>query len=224
MSILADSFIELTHDDPFSGERIVEEHLSYEDFLRHYQGQHAEWHGGRVILVASTLGHQSILSFLTVFFWLYFQIKPIGQAVAAPFSTRMNDEGDMPRREPDMFILLNENLSRLKDTYLEGPADIAIEIVSEESQARDYEQKRAEYQGAGVREYWIIDPLQKRVLVYHLGPDGQYTPLADDAAGRFCSQVLPQFALDPALLWADSPPSLAEALAALKAMGLSLAQ
>jgi len=43
----------------------------------------------------------------------------------------------------------------LKHTYPDGPADLAIEIVSEESRLRDRGEKFAEYEVGGVKEYWI---------------------------------------------------------------------
>lgn len=74
----------------------------------------------------------------------------------------------LPGREPDLLFLARENLDRLKAPYLEGPADLAVEIVSSESRLRDRGEKLAEYEAGGVREDWILDPGQQRV-----GPGGR---------------------------------------------------
>ena len=49
-----------------------------------------------------------------------------------------------------------------------GAPDWTIEIVSPSSRQMDYYKKLALYQGAGVREYWIIDPAREVVIVYDL--------------------------------------------------------
>jgi hypothetical protein len=45
--------------------------------------------------------------------------------------------GHQPLRLPDLQFLANENLSRLRNSYIEGPADLVIEIISLESRDRD---------------------------------------------------------------------------------------
>ena len=76
-------------------------------------------------------------------------------------------------------------------------ADIALEVVSEGSEAshRDYVDKRADYAVAGVREYWVIDPLDRSVT--RMSRDGETLVIRDDAvsAGRIVSDILPDFAV-----------------------------
>jgi len=56
------------------------------------------------------------------------------------------------RRSPDIIFIAKQHLSNLRETYLEGPPDLIVEIVSWESQSRDRRDKYLEYQAAGVRE------------------------------------------------------------------------
>lgn len=51
-------------------------------------------------------------------------------------------------------------IDKIKSGYVDGPPDLAVEIVSPDSVERDYENKRRRYEEAGVKEYWIIDPLE----------------------------------------------------------------
>lgn len=46
---------------------------------------------------------------------------------------------------------------------------MAIEIVSKSSQHMDYLIKLFKYRTAGVREYWIVNPMKRTVLVYIFG-------------------------------------------------------
>jgi Uma2 family endonuclease len=121
-------------------------------------------------------------------------------------------------RLPDLLVILDEHKDRLGENYLDGPADIVIEIVSEESQARDRGEKFAEYEAAGIPEYWLIDPLRDHADFYRLNDQGRYTWVALDADGRFHSAVLPGLYLNPNWLWADELPNLAQTLEMVRAM------
>lgn len=46
----------------------------------------------------------------------------------------------------------------MKETYLDGPADLVVGIVSPDSVGRDRGEKFYEYAQGGVPEYWLIDP------------------------------------------------------------------
>ncbi len=56
-----------------------------------------------------------------------------------------------------MLFVRHEHADRIHHGRVDGPPDLAIEIVSPESVERDYEKKRKQYQRARVPEYWIID-------------------------------------------------------------------
>jgi Uma2 family endonuclease len=192
-------------NDPFAGERIVAQKMSYETFLQAYEGLHAEWYDGKVILMANNIQHQLIVGFLQLILALYLGSLKLGRVITAPYSTRMDDANQMPHREPDLMVVLTEHLGRLTPTWLEGPADIAIEVVSEESVGRDYATKFQEYEKAGVREYWIIDPIRRSVSIHVLDSQGLYYLL--NSPHQITSTVLPDFALDSHLLWQPELPS-----------------
>ena len=59
--------------------------------------------------------------------------------------------------EPDISVICDKN--KLTDSGCEDAPDLAIEIVSPSSHRMDYTTKNAQYANAGVREYWIVDPL-----------------------------------------------------------------
>ena len=70
---------------------------------------------------------------------------------------------------------------------------------------RDWQKKYLEYQGAGVREYWIVDPHYQQIRVYILGVNELCKNL-DVVEGWLRSMVLPGFALRPEWLWQDTLP------------------
>ena len=98
---------------------------------------------------------------------------------------------------------------------MEGAPDLVVEVISEGGEARDRQEKRQEYAGAGVSEYWIVEGREGRhgVAFYELQPDGSYAELGPDDRGRLHSRVLKGFWLDPAWLAGNELPNLFEVLA-----------
>src|SRR3954454_3374256 len=96
----------------------------------------------------------------------------------------------------------DENLHRM---YLEGPADLVVEIICHESRTLDSVQKFREYEQGGVREYWLIDPERREAEFYRRGRDGRFrlAHVGNDAVFR--SRVLKGLWLRIEWLW-DRPP------------------
>ena len=95
--------------------------------------------------------------------------------------------------------MLTEHLPRLKDEYADG-ADLVMEIVSQDRD-RDFVEKRSDYE-AGIPEYWIVDPRDRRITVLRL-QGGAYQVQGESGAGeRAESTLLPGFGLDVARVFA----------------------
>lgn len=181
------------------------EMVTFQEFLKQFEGQYAEWLMGKVeVYVSNNDKHQELLGFLVMLLGYYLGITKIGVFRLAGLPMYISD--DQPARQPDLMIILTDHLDRLTPNYLNGSADICVEIVSPESAERDYGAKFVEYEAAGVREYWLIDPLRQRAEFHHLTGDGVYHRLPLDGMGRLVSNLLPGFVLDPAILWAESLP------------------
>ncbi len=107
---------------------------------------------------------------------------------------------------PDLFVVGRGDLDRVQHQWVEGPALLAIEVISEESVTRDTVEKRAEYEQAGVVEYLIVEarPERRGITYLRRDPEGRYQPVVPDADGRYHSAVLPGFWLD--LAWFDQDP------------------
>ncbi len=198
--------------------------LSFAEYLRLYgslEGFRSEWIGGKVAIYEMTNNqqHQNIIFLLGMVLHFFLSGRGLGRLIQPNIPMYLGE--DKAAREPDLMILLSDNVQHAKATYIEGAADIVIEVVSPESSSRDYGIKFTEYEAAGVREYWLIDPLRQAVMIYHLTllhtgdePTPRYQLLPRDEQGRFISRLLPHFALDPSLLWREELPS-GEALLAL---------
>ncbi|MBI4771564.1 MAG: Uma2 family endonuclease [Chloroflexi bacterium] len=189
--------------------------MSYEEFLAWAdEDTHAEWVEGEVIVQMPPKDrHQYVARYLSTLLDLFVSIFRLGQIRFAPLEVRLGPDG--PSREPDLLFVATAHLHRLTPDRLEGAADLVVEIVSDDSVTRDRVDKFDEYEAAGVREYWIIDPRprRQRALFYQLDEHGLYRTVAPDAEGRVHSAVLPGFWLRPDWLWAEEPPAPLRALA-----------
>lgn len=129
------------------------------------EGERAELIDGKIYMMATpTLTHQDILG------WLYFQIRlhimnkgGTCRVFLAPFAVYIKND-DNNYVEPDVSVICDPN--KLDEKGCHGAPDWVIEIVSPSSKAMDYIRKCSLYEKAGVREYWIVDPKEKSIMVY----------------------------------------------------------
>ena len=150
--------------------------------------------------------HQGLVRFLIAILSLFIEARDLGVLLPAPF--QMKTGPDLPGREPDLLFVAREHLIRLKPTYLDGPADLVVEIVSPESRLRDRGEKRAEYEAGGVREYWLIDPDRREADFYVLDARGRFRLVEVGPDGIFESPTLSGLRLNLAWLWQDPLPKV----------------
>lgn len=186
--------------------------MTYKEFLAWAdEDTWAEWVDGEVIHMspASDL-HQDLVDFLTALLRFFTETHHLGIVRSAPLQMKIGP--DLPGREPDILFVSREHLNRLKKTFLDGPADLVIEIVSPESRARDRGDKFYEYEQGGVREYWLLDPLRKQAEFYQLGEDGIYHLATITQDGIYRSVVLKGLEMKVDWLWQEPLPSLLSVL------------
>jgi Uma2 family endonuclease len=182
--------------------------MTYDEFLA-WAGEdtHAEWVNGEVyFFMTAEMLHQRIVDFLNRLIGFFIESRDLGALFSGPASIKLEKSG----REPDLFFVSKANLTRVTKLYFDGPPDLIIEVVSDDSVGRDRADKFEEYEEAGVREYWIIDPRprRRRADFYQLGADGKYQPVPLNAEGVYHSTMLPGFWLKVSWLWEDPLPKL----------------
>lgn len=196
--------------------QIVAVNVSADEFMAHYAETHHEWVRGMVLRMSpASLIHDALISYLRKLLEAYFDLNPVGKVVGEPFVMRLEAAGSF--REPDLQVIMNNNPGELTSTAMIGPADICIEVVSPESVARDYGDKFAEYEKAGVREYWIIDPIRQRVQFNRLDGD-VYNAVALDADERYHTPLLPKLTVHVPTFWEDELPGFFAIGQAVQAM------
>jgi Uma2 family endonuclease len=146
--------------------------------------------------------NNELFGWLLVMIGLYVRQRNLGAIHCSRVACRLDDKNSP---EPDILFVSNEHRNRIKRRAVEGPPDLAIEVVSPESVERDYEKKRRQYQLFGVLEYWIIDQDERKVTFLRLDARGKYREIAP-RKGIFHSRVIEGFWLDPSWLWQDPFP------------------
>lgn len=183
--------------------------MTYEEFLAWAdEDTLAEWVDGEIIMTSpASLRHQSTSGFLFQLLSIFVETRRLGVVITAPFQMKLAHSG----REPDLLFVAGDHLHRLRSTYLDGPADLAVEIVSPESVGRDRGDKFTEYEAGGVLEYWLLDPQRRWAEFYHL--EGERYRLAfAGAEGSYRSAVLPGFWLRVEWLWQQPLPPVLDVL------------
>ncbi len=170
----------------------------------------AEWVDGAVVMTSpASLRHQLIAAFLDEILAQFVRLHDLGIIIPAPFQMKLRHSG----REPDVIFVAKAHLDRLKPTFVEGPADLVIEIISPESVERDRGAKFTEYSAAGIPEHWLSDPLVEEAEFYQLDASGRaYQQIAPDADGAYHSLALPGFWLRGGWLWEQPLPTATQTL------------
>ncbi len=143
------------------------QHYTIDDIYNLPEGHRAELIDGQVFDMAPpNRRHQEILSFLHA--EIYNHIAQNGgecKVYPAPFAVFLSAD-DSKYLEPDISVVCDKN--KLDDRGCNGAPDWIIEIVSPGSRSMDYYTKLSLYRSAGVREYWIVDPMKQTILVYDM--------------------------------------------------------
>ena len=180
--------------------------MTYQEFLDWLdEDMHAEWVDGQVILMSpASRKHQSLVGFLLKLLSEFAAEHDCGEVIPAPFQMKLPVRPS--GREPDVLFVAKDRCHLLHESYLDGPADLVVEVISHESRGRDTLDKREEYERSGVREYWLVDPERRQFTVFHR--QGRKLVGEPLERGRVESVALAGLWLEVEWLWRKSPPSL----------------
>ena len=138
---------------------------------------------------APNRSHQTVSQNVNFRILSFFEKHPC-KVYAAPFDVRLpikSKEKDSTVVQPDLCIVCDE--SKLDEQGCNGAPDLIVEIISPNNKKHDLDTKFKLYEEAGVLEYWIIEPLEKMVLVYTLR-DGIYIGLKPQIEGEIIESPL----------------------------------
>ncbi len=146
------------------------EYYTIDDIYNLPDGQRAELIDGELYMLATPNRiHQRLVKDFTFLIEEYIRRKNGEcEVYPAPFAVFLNANNEI-YLEPDISVIRDKD--KLTDEGCKGTPDWIIEIVSPSSRSLDYNKKLLKYGMAGVREYWIVDPMKQRITVYNFQHD-----------------------------------------------------
>ncbi len=142
--------------------------------------------------------HNKLIAWLLIVMQQFMEDRQLGSVTINRVAYRLAPE---TAPEPDLAVVLAERTGIIRSGYVDGPPDLAVEVVSPESAERDYELKRQRYELFGVNEYWIIDPDEQSTVFWSRDlSTGQFVEMPLEGT-VFRSKVLKGFYLDTSWLW-----------------------
>lgn len=122
--------------------------------------------------------HQKIEGYLFFEFYRFFQNRQC-EVYQSPFDVRLkkNKRHDAEIDtvvQPDICIICDK--SKLDDAGCLGAPDLIVEVLSDSTAKKDYNEKFNLYEENGVKEYWIANPASKSIEIFTL-KDEKYESL-----------------------------------------------
>jgi Uma2 family endonuclease len=191
--------------------------ISEADYLENYAANFYEWVNGKVEKMSPvSREHDELTRYLLRLFEAYLSIRKIGSVAIAPFAMHLPDS--TVYREPDLQFIRHASPTTITDDYVDGPADICVEIVTKSSIQRDHSTKLVEYEQGGVGEYWIIDPDRREARFLRLTDSGTFLAQHTHPDDAYRTPTLPDFALHVPTLWQEHLPDYGAVWNAVQSM------
>src|SRR5437588_3327659 len=147
------------------------------------------WDGELIMSPAPSFDHQEIVFRFARRLHDWVAKRKLGKVIIAPIDMVLS-----PHRvtQPDVAFIAQDRLGIIS-TVINGPVDLAVEVISLGNRNRDRIEKRDLYEQYGIKEYWIVDPEARTVEVLLL-EQGRYRLLMRCTGEQVAaSRVLPGF-------------------------------
>src|SRR6266542_2906772 len=137
---------------------------TYEDYEKLPEGAPYQLIGGELVMTPSPVPyHQSVSRKIEFELIKFVEEKKLGEVFDAPIDVYLSETETY---QPDIIFISKDRLRIIGEKKIEAAPDLVIEILSPSTAYYDLKHKRRIYESSGVREYWIVDPMEKSVEVY----------------------------------------------------------
>ncbi len=167
--------------------------LTTEEFFKLYpEESRLELIDGEVYeMPAASVTHQRVLFHISRLMQGYITTSQLqGEVFIAPVDVVFSQELVL---QPDIVYVLDS--SKVRDKIYGSP-DLVVEVVSPSTFKRDLTDKMKLYEKHGVKEYWLVFPLEKTIMVYELKDNGYELFSYATEKGKVKSKVLEGFELE----------------------------
>lgn len=170
------------------------QHYTYGDYLSWPEDVRYELIDGVAYLMAPapSVAHQDLVGEIYRQIANALQDRPC-RAYISPLDVRLPKAEEADEQvdtvvQPDVIVVCDS--SKVDRRGLRGAPDLVVEVLSPSTSRHDHVRKRRVYERAGVREYWLVHPVDRLLTIYRLDGDGFAGPEIGELAGETPINVL----------------------------------
>ncbi len=184
---------------PTPGE-IVKVVLTYEDYCRlPNDGRRYEILDGEIAVTpAPSPRHQEVVVNLLRILDDHVRSRRLGKVYVAPIDVILAPTSVV---QPDLVHMSAERLSLVTSRGIEGPPDLAVEVLSPTTSAQDRGSKLQLYARYGIRHCWLVDPESRRLEAYELAGTAYRLVVELSETAEFAPALFPALRISLDSLW-----------------------
>ncbi len=173
---------------------ITEKHTyTYDDYEKLPEGAPYQLIGGELVKSPSPVPYHQGLTGKLYEIFLPLKEAGKGRVYFAPIDIYLKDTETY---QPDLIFISAARLKIIGKKKIEGAPDIVAEVLSPSTAYYDLRHKREEYRKAGVREYWIVDPMEASIEIYENTGDNFDLYASARGKGSVRSGLYPEIEVD----------------------------
>ena len=187
------------------GQLDLTKRYTYADYLTWQFTDRVELIRGKIFNMspAPSSQHQHITLAISSGIYQFLRNKPC-KVFQAPFDVLLPDYSGVKNTvvQPDITVVCDE--SKITKAGCTGAPDLIVEVISKSSVKKDLHEKYEIYEKAGVKEYWIVQPQDRSLIIFILNEEGRYQPAKPLTKGdKACSNILPGLEINLDELFVD---------------------
>ncbi len=182
---------------------VISKKLTYKDYVSFTPASSGNYQliDGEIIYMTSPSSkHQRVVRLLTKFFEFYLDKNNSGELFFAPMDVVLEDSETY---QPDLLFILNERKNIIEDNKITAAPDLVIEVLSVSNAYYDLVTKKKVYESSCVKEYWIVDPLEKTIQIHKLENQKFLIHQTLETKGKVNSALLPDLEIDIEKIFAE---------------------
>ena len=174
---------------------VAKKKLTFQDYLQTPDDVRYELIDGELVLLPTpNTIHQRLLIKLATRLYPFIEKENfIGTVLIAAIDVVLSDTVVL---QPDILFISNARAHIITEDNIQGSPDLVVEIISPSDPNRDRVRKRRIYERHGVKEYWLVDPYARNIIVLILRDGGYETDGIYGIGDTLNSPTLPGFALN----------------------------
>ena len=177
-------------------EATLTKRLTYSDYVQMTppdSGKFQLIEGELISMTSPNTKHQGIILSISFHLYSYLLKNRLGKIFLSPMDVIL---GENNTYQPDLLFILESNKKIIEETKINGTPDMVVEVLSPSNAYYDLVIKKKIYESSGVKEYWIVDPIQDTLDLYVLQNNKFQHKVQIEKKGIIPSEIFPGLDLD----------------------------